>query len=131
VAICQFVLGRESGGSAPVLVAVVAAALLLRARSFPTVRLRVPLLAAGLAGLAALALGPAFDSTTVRLTVVAPALLLIAVFTAAAGLTYSRKAPSPYLGRIGDTLDLLLVIAVVPVACGVLGLYGYARGIAG
>jgi type VII secretion integral membrane protein EccD len=113
-----------------VLVGVVAGASLLRARSFPTVRLRVPLLVAGLAGFSALVLGPTFDST-VRLMVVTPVLAVAAAFTAAAGLAYSRRTPSPYLGRIADILDVLLVIAIVPVACGVLGLYGYVRGIAG
>jgi type VII secretion integral membrane protein EccD len=130
-AVGQVLLIRSGSVAGAVLVGVVAAASLLRARSFPTVRLRTPLLVTGLVGLTALVLGPTFDSTVVRLTVVVPALALAAAFTAAAGLAYSRRAPSPYLGRIADILDVLLVIAVVPVACGVLGLYGYARGIAG
>jgi len=51
--------------------------------------------------------------------------------TIAAGATYSRRPPSPYLGRAADVLDTLMVVAVVPVACAVLGLYGRARGLLG
>jgi len=43
---------------------------------------------------------------------------------AAAGLVYSRKAASPYPGRIADILDVILVLMVVPVGVAVLGLYG-------
>jgi hypothetical protein len=49
----------------------------------------------------------------------------------AAGVAYSTRAPSPRLGRYADLLDILLIVAVVPIACAVLGLYGYARGLAG
>jgi len=49
----------------------------------------------------------------------------------AAGATYSKREPGPYLGRAADILDTLMVVAVVPVACAVLGLYGRARGLVG
>ncbi|MGH3745925.1 MAG: type VII secretion integral membrane protein EccD, partial [Micromonosporaceae bacterium] len=46
-------------------------------------------------------------------------------------LTYSKRPPSPYFGRFADIFDVLLVVAVVPVACAVLDLYSYARGLGG
>jgi EccD-like transmembrane domain len=68
-------------------------------------------------------------------TVRAPAglavVLVLVALVVAAGTVYSRRRPSPYLGRIGDILDTVLIIAVVPLACAVLGLYEYARGLAG
>ncbi len=131
LAVGQVLLVTSGSVAGAVLVAIVAAAALLRARSFPTIRLRVPLLVAGIVGLTALVLGPTFGSTTVRLAVLVPLLAVAAAYVVFAGLTYSRRSPTPYLGRIADVLDVTLVIAVVPVACGVLGLYGYVRGIAG
>ncbi len=127
----ELVLIRSGDATASVLVALVAGASLLRARLFPTVRQRVPLLTIGLAGVILLALGSMLLDASTRLAVVAPVLLVAAGLVAAAGLAYSRRAPSPYLGRIADILDVVLVIAVVPVACGVLGLYGYVRGLGG
>jgi hypothetical protein len=109
----------------PVLVALAGTAFLLRARLFLTVRHRVPLVVAGLAMLAPLALlgGPG--------ALVAAGLAVVAVLLAAAGARYAERQPSPYLGRAGDLLDLACVVAVVPLACVVLGLYGLARGLAG
>jgi len=127
----ELVLIRSADATASVLVALVAGASLLRARLFPTVRQRVPLLTIGLTGVIVLALGSMLLDAATRLAVVAPVLLVAAGLVAAAGLAYSRRAPSPYLGRIADILDVVLVIAVVPVACGVLGLYGYVRGLGG
>jgi hypothetical protein len=49
--------------------------------------------------------------------------LLLALVTVAAGATYSRRPPSPYLGRAADLLDTLVVLSVIPVACAVVGLY--------
>jgi hypothetical protein len=66
-----------------------------------------------------------------RLAAAVPALLAGAALVTVAALAYSRRPPSPYLGRLADVFDALLVLAVVPVACAVLGLYGYVRGLDG
>ena len=34
-------------------------------------------------------------------------------------------------GRYAEILEVLLVLAIVPVTCSVLGLYGYVRGLYG
>ena len=119
-----FVVLAASGAlSARILTAVSAPALLLRSRLFVTVRQRVPLVLGGLAGIAALGVDLLWSSDpTMRLAVSAVGLVL-ALITVAAGATWSRKAPSPYLGRAADLLDTLVVLAVIPVACAVIGLY--------
>ena len=58
---------------------------------------------------------------------VLPAALLVLT----AGITYSRRRPSPRLGRLADIAEALLGLAVLPVAGAVLGLYAVARGLAG
>ena len=117
------VLATADSLSARLLIAISAAALLLRSRLFVTLRQRVPLIAGGLFGVAALGVDLlAGTSTPVRIGVCVAAVLL-ALATVAAGATYSRKPPSPYLGRAADLLDGLVVVSVIPVACAVVGLY--------
>jgi type VII secretion integral membrane protein EccD len=119
-----FVMLAAAGSlSGRILIAVSATALLLRSRLFVTVRQRVPLICAGLTGVAALGvdlLAGADAGTRLAVTAVG---LLLALATMAAGATYSRKPPSPYLARAADLLDALVVVSVIPVACAVAGLY--------
>lgn len=111
---------------------VVAVACLLRARLVPTIRHRVPLLAAGLTGVVLLPLiGAGGTSTIVRVVALLPATLVVAAFVASAGLLYSRRPPSPRLARFGDAIDVTLQLAVVPIACSVLGLYTFMRALNG
>jgi type VII secretion integral membrane protein EccD len=114
------------------LVAVAAAVLALRARAFVAVAQRLPLLGTGLVGLAlvAAALIAALPSAA-RLPVGLPIAVAAALASAAAGAVYQRRPPSPYLSRFTDFLDVVLVLAVVPLACAVLDLFGWARGLAG
>jgi type VII secretion integral membrane protein EccD len=121
-----------SGGSAGrLLVAVAAAALCLRSRLFVGVRQRVPLLTAGMTGFAALAVDVLRRADEPALLALTGGALVAAVVAIAAGGTYSRRPPSPYLGRAADAVDALMVISVVPVACAVLGLYARVRGLTG
>src|SRR6266508_4348771 len=111
------------------LVGVAAAAFLLRARLFVTVRHRVPLLAAGAGsyGLLAVALLGGHPSNA-NLALVA-GLVLAALLVAATGARYAGRAPSPYLGRAADLLDAICVVSVVPIACAVLNLFRLATGL--
>ncbi|MBQ1042858.1 type VII secretion integral membrane protein EccD [Micromonospora sp. C32] len=116
--------GRTAG---LLLAAVAAGVLLLRSRLFVAVRHRVPAIVAGLAGyalLGAVLAERAGPGGRFALTVGGLALALAAV---SAGATYARRPVSPYLGRLADLTDTALVVAVVPVACAVLGLYDRAR----
>jgi type VII secretion integral membrane protein EccD len=118
-------LSGSGGAASRLLVGVAAAGLLVRARLFPAVRQRLPLLVAGAGTLAVLLVRvPATPA------VVAGALGLATV-SLVAGLRYRDRAPGPYLGRAADLLDALCVISAIPVACAVLGLYGAVRGLAG
>lgn len=131
VALGQIVLIGSGELSALILVAVVAAALLLRARLFPAVRHRAPLLVAGVLGIGAIAVGTMVTAPESRLLITLPVIVVVAGLVLATGFAYQNRAPSPYIGRIADILDVLFVIAVVPTACAVLGLYGYFRGLGG
>ncbi|GID31456.1 type VII secretion integral membrane protein EccD [Paractinoplanes brasiliensis] len=123
------VLAAAGSLSARILMAVSAAALLLRSRLFVTLRQRVPLVVGGLAGVAALGIDMLRDAGPAVLLGVTGAALVLALLTVVAGATYSRKPPSPYLGRAADLLDTLVVVSVIPVACAVVGLYDAVTGI--
>jgi len=117
------VLATAGTLSARILIGVSAAALLLRSRLFVTLRQRVPLVVGGLAGFFALGFDLLLHAgPTTRLAVTGMALVL-AIITVAAGATYSRRPPSPYLGRAADLTDTLVVVSVIPIACAVVGLY--------
>jgi type VII secretion integral membrane protein EccD len=121
------VLATVGGGWGQALAAVCGVALLFRSRVFVTVRHRVPLLVAGTGALTAAALAVAGRPDTVP-TVVAGALgLVVALLLTVAGVAYATRPAGPYLGRTADLLDTALLVAVVPVACAVLGLFANAR----
>ncbi|MBX7264819.1 type VII secretion integral membrane protein EccD [Micromonospora sp. Llam7] len=124
-------LGVAGATAGRLLVGVTSAVLLLRARVFAAVRHRVPPVLAGLAGYAVLggALAGAGGAPG-RLALVAGGLLL-ALLVVAGGTTYARRPVSPYVGRVADLTDTVLVVSVVPTACAVLGLYERARGLLG
>ena len=109
--------------SSRLLIAVAAAALLLRSRLFVTLRQRVPLVSGGLIGLGALGVDLVWSASAGTLLVVTVSGLLLALITVVAGATYSERPPSPYLGRAADIMDTLVVVSVIPVACAVIGLY--------
>ena len=122
------VLARSGGAAGRVLVAVAALGFLLRARLFPSVRQRLPLLVAGAGAGAALLAAVLGSMPVLALT---GGLVAVAVLAVAAGAVYRRRPAGPYLGRAADLLDALCVIAVIPAACAVLGLYGRMRGLIG
>jgi type VII secretion integral membrane protein EccD len=125
------VLTRAGGIAAPLLAGIVSSAYLLRARHFPAVRHRIPLLVAGLVGLALLATGLAARFTATGRVTMGVVLVVAAAIAVGSGVRYAYRVPSVYLGRIADILDVVLVLAVVPVAAAVLGLYSFMRGLAG
>jgi type VII secretion integral membrane protein EccD len=103
-------------------------ALLLRARLLPTPQQRIPLLVAGLLGLAGLGIGPVVTGAVSGVVLVAVAAVVVAVALPSA-LIYSRKAPSPYLGRAADILDIIAIMALIPLACAVIGVFDDIRGL--
>ncbi|WP_229073868.1 type VII secretion integral membrane protein EccD [Actinoplanes sp. DH11] len=132
-ALCSFVamsfLALSGPGVSAVLLMVAAvAALLLRARLLPTPQQRIPLLVAGFAGLAGLGAGPVLTGAVPGLALLAGALLTAAIALPAA-LRFSRRPPSPYLGRAADILDIVAIMALIPLACGVIGVFDEVRGL--
>ncbi len=125
------VLGVTGGHAGRLLVAVASAVLLLRARLFAAVRHRVPLVLAGSAGYAVLGAVLTAQTGPAGQLALAVGGLLVALVVVASGITYARRPVSPYLGRLADVTDTVLVVSVVPIACAVLGLYERARGLLG
>jgi type VII secretion integral membrane protein EccD len=129
--ICCALLVWSGQMTALALVAVVSVAFLLRARFHVAVRHRVPLLAAGAIGLALVGVALGVAGGPDRVLVALPVTTAVALLALAAGLTYRRRPPSPRLGRFADILDVLLTLAVVPLAADVFGLYAWIRGLGG
>ncbi|MEO3742336.1 type VII secretion integral membrane protein EccD [Plantactinospora sp. B5E13] len=124
-------LVADGGVGGRLMVAVSAAALLLRSRLFVTIRQRVPLVLAGVVSAVVLGVALLLRAGETELLLLTAGGLVLALVVVGAGATYSRREPGPYLGRTADIVDTLMVVAVVPVACAVLGLYGRARGLVG
>jgi type VII secretion integral membrane protein EccD len=125
LAVGAFLVLATSGSlSTRILTGVAAAALLLRSRLFVTLRQRVPLVVGGLAGVFSLGWNLLAGAGPTTLLAVVGACLVLAIVTVSAGATYSRRPPSPYLGRAADLVDTLTVVSVIPIACAVVGLYG-------
>jgi type VII secretion integral membrane protein EccD len=129
--ICLVALAESGRVTGQVLAAVVSVAFLLRSRFHVSVRHRVPLLALGATGLAAVGVALGVAGGPDRITLSLPVIVAVALLALAAGLTYRRRPPSPRLGRFADILDVLLTLAVVPLAADLVGLYGYVRGLGG
>lgn len=117
--------------SAVALVALVSVVSLLRARLYPSLRHRLPLVVSGVLGLATLLVGTLTLTPTLRLFVVVPALAVLALAVLGGARYYQDRPPSPYIGRIADIVDVLSAIAVVPLMFLVIGFYGYIRGLFG
>ncbi|HEY4022891.1 MAG TPA: type VII secretion integral membrane protein EccD [Pseudonocardiaceae bacterium] len=114
-----------------VLALVAAAGFLLRARLHPLVRQRVPLLLAGLTAPVSALLGLARMNGPAGLMLGASGLVAVGALAIGIGMIYSRRGASPYLGRSAEIVEILVILAVLPLACSVLGLYGWLRGLGG
>jgi FtsH-binding integral membrane protein len=131
LSICQVLLVRADGRSAVIFVALLTIGCLLRARLYPIVKQRMLLLVPGTVGAAGLAIGPITSGRADATTLVVPVMLLVGVLVTFVGLRYSTRPPNPYLGRSAELLEVVVILALVPVACSVLGLYGIVRGLGG
>jgi type VII secretion integral membrane protein EccD len=127
-AVSDVLLVRADTTAARWLVAVTGAGYWLRARLYVIVRQRLPLMLAGLAGLLSLLLGPAMSDPHKRLSTAGPLLVGLGAAVVMVGLAYSRRTVGPYLRRYVEFLDVLVILAVLPVAAAVLGLYSRLAG---
>ncbi|WP_279582208.1 hypothetical protein [Fodinicola feengrottensis] len=104
----------------------------MRTRVLMSVRQRLPLLIASLGGLVLLAVGfAAAGGLVIRLAAVVGGVLAVVVIALLSGLVIPGRRFSPFWGRALDIIEVLLVVAIVPLAIGVLGLYSYVRGLTG
>jgi type VII secretion integral membrane protein EccD len=129
-AVCFVALAWAGDRTALLFVTVVALAHLLRGRFYVAVRHRVPLLLTAASGLVVLGMAVTIDSGS-ALSVVLPAAVAAAGLAVASALVYSQRLPAPRMGRLADIGDVVLTLAVVPLASGVFGLFGYVRGLLG
>jgi type VII secretion integral membrane protein EccD len=120
------VLVLDGGWSGLVLAAVLALVLLLRSRPFLGRAQRLSLLVGGCVALGAVATaGFAAAGVVGRLGLVLGGLVLAAVLSLGYGLGVAGKRLSPVWGRLLDIADILLIVAVVPLAAWVAGVYGW------
>ncbi len=124
------VLACSQDVTAQVLTVFAAAALLLRARLVATVGQRLPLLLAGIGSMAALLL--AVTATRVGMPgwwwSAVPA---VSTSVACLWLANRRRRPSPSATRLAEIADLIIATAIIPLVFGVLGIFGFVRGLAG
>jgi type VII secretion integral membrane protein EccD len=127
---CAGVLVTSRSVVSSVLAVTAAIALLLRGRLFAAPHQRLPLLVGGAAvlGLLLITLTLRASATHTRLLLLL-ATLIAAALVLAAGLIYSKRAPSPRIGRLADIVDVLAVMALVPLACGVAGVFHSIAGL--
>ncbi len=133
VTVVAVVVLSISGTVAGLLLAgILSVAHLLRSRMLIATRQRVAPLVSGILGTVATVIGITLAVPGwARFAIVVPGLLVVAVLVCAAGMIFSRRAPSPYLGRYADILDVVLTLAAAPVTAQVLGLFHVFRGLAG
>lgn len=128
--VCGWYLAVHGGSASLAMLAAVAVALLLRGRLFAVPRHRVPLLVAGV--IAAVLLVVVFVVAAEgngTMTLYLFGVLAVAALISAAGVVYSKKNPSPYLGRFADIVDVLAILTLIPLACYLVGFYTYVRGV--
>lgn len=127
-AAAEVALALEPGWLPRLMCGALGCALLLRSRVFHGRAQRLWLQIPGYGGLVLLAVaaghGKAIALTLVPLA--AGAALLIG-----AGTWLSAHQPSPFWGRAAELVDMVLVIALVPLALGVAGVFDAIRGLSG
>lgn len=128
LSISLVLLTLDRSRSATILCALLACGCLLRARIYPVVKQRLLLLSPGMAGIGCLVLGPLSGTTADPVSLVVPLMAVLAAAAIFLGLRYSTKLPGPYLSRYAEILEVLVTLALIPVACSVLGLYAVVRG---
>lgn len=128
---CELLLVVRGGWVARVTAATLALALAMRARVFTGIAQRLWMILAAAAGAAMLTVALGLGAGTVMEVGVAIGVLWTAMFVLGLGLWLPTGRPSPFWGRAGDILDVLLVVALVPLTLGVLDLYSWVRGLAG
>lgn len=123
-------LAAPDGTLGAVLAATVSAVLMLRARTYANGVQAVALLLAGMVAAGGLLVGwtvGADDRT--RVFYVFGSLVLLAVVALTLGVVFPQRRFSPPLRRAVEIVEAMLIVAVLPLALGVLDLYMTMRGL--
>jgi type VII secretion integral membrane protein EccD len=134
--VATVVVGAEavfavSGGPALPLCVLLAVVLLLRARPYPDRRQRLAMLTAGGLGLGLAAVVTYLNSAPLARSLGFPAGLgILAVVALTCGALAGRRM-SPVWGRALDIVEIVLILAVLPLAAWVGGLFAWIRAIKG
>ncbi|WP_019632916.1 type VII secretion integral membrane protein EccD [Actinomadura atramentaria] len=135
VAIGAFIpLAFHSGWLTLVTTAVFAVVLLLRGARFFTGRAqKLWLLVPGAIGLGLLAVGGCVhaDSANKAVLLVLVPTLIVSGIVVGVGMWLPNHRPTPFWGRAGQILEIMLVVATIPLALGVAAVFDYVRSIAG
>lgn len=115
--------------SGPVLVFLLASAVLLRARTFLSAWQRVPLTMAGTSGLVLTVLAFAADLAPQWRGALLLGLLGLLYPLVQAVLRQPMRRPLPVWGHLANIADTTTAIAVLPVLLQLLGVYAWARGL--
>lgn len=130
---CVVLLGYGAGWATTTLAGLVAGLLCLRSRLFTARAQRMWLLGAGLIGVVVVAvrLTGELAGPQVLAAVLLPVLGLVIVLCTVAIRAAVERRRAPLGGRLADIVELLGVLAVVPIALAVLGVYTYVRALWG
>ncbi|MEV4259775.1 type VII secretion integral membrane protein EccD, partial [Spirillospora sp. NPDC049652] len=126
-------LATAPGWAPAATIGAMSVSLLLRSRVFRGVTQRSWMLVAGFTGLGLLEIGTAWrgDSQLVMLATGVLPLLIVVGVVVGVSIWLPNHRPSPFWGRAGDILDVIVVISLIPLALAALDVYGRIRGLAG
>lgn len=132
VVLGQLVLMVDGDGAAVALALVVGATFGLRAQLFPATRHRAPLLVVAAVSALAVVAATATAAPGVAGLVVLCIVAVVVALLALAGTAHGRGVQlSPYVLRAVDLVEVVLLVSILPLAASVVGLYAFARGLAG
>ncbi len=131
-AVALLFLAFSPGTSGPIMAAVVCLSLLLRARIFRGRSQRSWMLVVGLGGLGLLDLALSMRGTPAEaLAMVLPLVLSVAAVALVMAMWLPGHRPTPFWGRAGDIIDMVAIVALIPLTLSVLQVYPKVRGLSG
>ncbi|TMR35996.1 type VII secretion integral membrane protein EccD [Nonomuraea zeae] len=127
----QALLVLHDGLVAYIMAVTLSLTLIMRARVFSGLGQRIWLIGSGMAGFVMVAFALSFKGGITGALAVAICVLWVSLLTVGIGMSLAAGKPSPFWGRAGDILELLLIVELFPLAVGVLEIYGWVRRLSG